>query len=37
MTSSDPLPAYWCNECGYPEYVGTPEDGCTRCGHKENP
>lgn len=25
-------PAYWCPECGAAEYVGSPEDGCTRCG-----
>ena len=28
-------PAFWCNECGQPEYVGTPDNGCTRCGHTE--
>jgi hypothetical protein len=27
-------PAWWCNECGNPEYVGTPDNGCTRCGNK---
>jgi hypothetical protein len=25
-------PAWWCNECGHPEYVGGPEAFCTRCG-----
>ena len=25
-------PAFWCTECGHPEYVGTPDNGCTRCG-----
>lgn len=25
-------PAYWCQECGHPSYIGTPEDSCERCG-----
>lgn len=28
-------PAYYCRACGHPEYVGTPDNGCTRCGHTE--
>jgi hypothetical protein len=28
-------PAYWCRECGRAEYIGAPENGCTRCGHTE--
>ena len=28
-------PAWWCPACGFAEYVGTPDNGCTRCGYTE--